>query len=106
MHFLKRSLLYILICLCIVSVYKDLQKDTTQYDQIHSLKVNSEKNSYRVIKVKLNENDTFLSVIEQLHKDKLVEMNIDKMIHDFENLNPNANPYNLEPGTFYLFPLY
>src|SRR5690625_5989851 len=99
MGFFKRMSLYIIICFCVVGIYKDLQKDVPNYDQMYSLQTQSNKTAYQVVKVKLKQEDTFLSVVEKIHEEHLEEMNINQMMNDFKSLNPDVNPYYLEPNT-------
>lgn len=48
---------------------------------------------------------TVLSIVEHLHKQQ-VPATIEQIIYDFEQLNPNVHPDDIQIGETYLFPIY
>lgn len=104
MKVLKKSCIFLLFTLLLLSIYKDLT-----IDKQPNLQTN-EKNQladFHVIKRQIETGETVLSVIEEIHAGEMPQsLDIKQMITDFKMINPNTNPYELKVGHFYLFPIY
>jgi hypothetical protein len=67
----------------------------------------SGQNEMTGVRLKAETDDTVLSIVEDLNKDnQRFHIEIPQIIHDFETINPNTDPHYLQPGHYYLFPLY
>ncbi|SET60911.1 hypothetical protein SAMN05216389_1178 [Oceanobacillus limi] len=105
---MKKTLLYVFIILFFISIYKDLtigidlQKENTQISNSDEL----DTNDYQAVKIKISSGDTVLSIVEQLNEFNSNTIDVEKILVDFKELNPNINPYKIKSGTFYYFPLY
>ncbi|MFD1850262.1 hypothetical protein [Oceanobacillus bengalensis] len=107
MHFFKRMSLYIIILMLIASIYKDLSLGTAN-NKVMDIPANTETInhiSYDIMQIKISPGDTLLSVVEGINSSN-AKLNFDNLINDFKALNPNVDPYKLEPNTFYYFPVY
>lgn len=88
------------------AIYQDLTTSTAPNEYAKVQKESQLKNqSFQVKQVKVQRGDTVLSVIEKLHQNK-EQLPIDRILYDFQQLNPNTDPYALKEGTFYYFPYY
>lgn len=107
--FIKKTAIVICFILFLLSIYHDLfSKNPTslqnkQEEQAVSL---YNDHSFEIVQVKVKAGDTVLSIIERLNKERSEEIEADKFLRDFEKLNPNVNPHQLEKNTIYYFPLY
>lgn len=107
MSFLQRVSIFSFIILLCASIYKDLSKD------VHFLSESPAKhavadsfNHYSMIKVKIESGDTVLSIIEHINRDHMEHFDMKQLMDDFSDLNPYVNPYDLDIGAYYYFPLY
>lgn len=103
---MKRLMIYILFFLLCVSIYKDLTVDRTSDQEISRTFEQSSQLNYTIMQIKITIGDTVLSVSEKINIDNINNLDISTIMADFEQLNPTADPYHLEPNTFYYFPLY
>ncbi|WP_164668594.1 hypothetical protein [Virgibacillus doumboii] len=110
MNNIKKTLLYMFIILFIISLYKDLTVGTplnstnNQYENEYN---SEEANDLTVMRVKVQQGETVLSIVEQINQQKINTMDIKQIIADFEALNPTVNdPEKLKTNTFYYFPVY
>ncbi|MUV39624.1 hypothetical protein JNUCC1_03502 [Lentibacillus sp. JNUCC-1] len=101
MEFIKRMLLYLCIWLFISSMYHDLSVD----NQPTSNSTQEQSNSNR-IEVQVEAGDTVLTVVEHVNHGLHQSFDVNRILSDFKRLNPQADPYKLQPGHYYLFPLY
>jgi hypothetical protein len=58
---------------------------------------------FEVVSYKVKAGDTVLSVAETLNSHPI---SIDKLLEDFQKLNPNINPHEIHIDQTYLFPVY
>ncbi|RDW19208.1 hypothetical protein CWR48_09195 [Oceanobacillus arenosus] len=103
---MKRLMIYILFFLLCVSIYKDLSLERTPNHEISRTFEQSLQFNYTIMQMKITIGDTVLSVTEKINIDHINNLDISTIMADFEQLNPTADPYHLEPNTFYYFPLY
>ncbi|MBU8789442.1 hypothetical protein [Oceanobacillus caeni] len=106
MSFSKRLILYMFIILLVASIYKDLSLGDDMINQYQDIETFITKDSqYTIIKVKVEWGDTVLSIIKDLNEGK-IKVPFEKIINDFQELNPNIDPNSMEPENYYYFPLY
>ncbi|MFC4558830.1 hypothetical protein ACFO3D_11500 [Virgibacillus kekensis] len=108
----KKAILYLFTILLLVSLYKDLTVGTsldTPYkvgdEEATEIEGNNEMRIYSM-QVKVQNGDTVLSIVERINVDLQESLNIEKILTDFTELNPTADPKNLTAGKFYSFPVY
>lgn len=110
MNNFKKTLLYIFIVLFIVSLYKDLTIGTqlnSTSNQQHDIEYKTEVNDITVMRVKVQQGDTVLSIVEKINQHVSNTMDIKQIITDFEALNPTIEKSEeLKLNTFYYFPVY
>lgn len=96
---------FILLFLIILTIHIDINKDKPTEQNHPNYYYDQSSKSFQVISYKLQGEDTFISVMDQLHRD--IEMiNIEQMMNDFQALNPKTDIYKLEKNKTYLFPVY
>ncbi|RDW21916.1 hypothetical protein [Oceanobacillus chungangensis] len=103
---MKRLIIYMLFILLCISIYKDLSINGTSSPENASLFEQSPQSNYTITQIKITIGDTVLSVIEEINFDNNNQLDIPMIMADFKQLNPTADPFHLEPNTFYYFPLY
>lgn len=105
MKLIKKCCFFIIIVLFLTSIYKDLHLNITG---IHDMDRASDTviNNTEVIKIKVKEGETVLSITEKINHFEKEQINIKQIMLDFEEANPNVNPYRLKANRFYYFPLY
>ncbi|MED4530730.1 hypothetical protein [Metabacillus fastidiosus] len=69
----------------------------------HSTPVKQEKKKYFELQIK--QGDTVLSIMEMKYKSSL-PVSIEKIVEDFEQLNPNQKVETIKVGKTYKFPIY
>ncbi|MDY0408454.1 hypothetical protein ACFFIS_02740 [Virgibacillus soli] len=106
MDFLKRLCTYALIILFVISIYYDLTVTNKVPTIDNSTIPNNNVESFHVKKVKVSRGDTLLSVVEQINQGISGHLNMEEIIMDFKTSNPNIDPYKLEVGKYYYFPIY
>jgi len=109
MKFLKRLFFYLIVILLIVGLHKDLTIGTSLFNnnkpgQIQQIYPNGQKN-ISAVAVRVEAGDTLLSITEQINQ-QTTELDIDQIIIDFKKLNPNIDPFDLEPNSMYYFRIY
>ena len=102
MYLIKKVSLYTIIILLLLSLYNDFRKDSFPQDR-HDASIEADE---QVAHIKFERGDTLLSISERLNGNHLSEISMEKMIADFEKMNPNADVRALEIGTYYYFPIY
>ncbi|MBM7569649.1 hypothetical protein [Aquibacillus albus] len=132
MNTLKKIFLTILTLLFIISIFKDLtvgtviqpinqvpldpsEKQEEQSNEENHPEVTSsskkdqnvymETDRYQVIQQTTKPGDTVLSIIDSLNQN-ISSVQMEQIIHDFEQLNPGVNPHQIEPNSSYFFPVY
>ncbi|KGP73179.1 hypothetical protein [Pontibacillus yanchengensis] len=123
---IKKLLVVTLVFLFIVSITKDLttgtfptsaNEDESKPDQSTqtsttakaTTKIDTQPHQpnkrFETIKYNVKAGETVLSIIERLNKQG-TPVTIQQMLKDFENLNPNTNPHQIETNEPYYFPVY
>ncbi|MUK87111.1 hypothetical protein GMD78_01665 [Ornithinibacillus sp. L9] len=105
---MKKFLLYLLIILFLISVYKDITIGTEvkSNEQEKKVVVDTEHNMYQAVKVKVSHGETVLSVVERLNNFESAQLDVNRILSDFKQLNPHVDPYNIKSNSFYYFPMY
>ncbi|WP_053219163.1 hypothetical protein [Virgibacillus senegalensis] len=116
MGFLKKTIVTLFLLLFVVSIFKDLTVGTLsgskEAEEIQGTAEEkpqpakkADQQAYQVIEVEVRPGDTVLSIIEEINRSEAV-LTIDSLITDFQTLNPDTSPQQIQPGKKYLFPLY
>lgn len=98
---MKRIAMFVLLILILLSVISDLR--TNRPGPIEQTK-NAEIIALQAYTIEAG--DTVLSVLETLNNGQLPHDNIEKMLKDFSYYNSQSDPYELEQGVQYYFPVY
>ncbi|GAB3051011.1 hypothetical protein [Virgibacillus ainsalahensis] len=106
MNFFKKFFIYILFILLFISIYQDLSVGTVPEIKKQSTDVEQSDEKYDVAHVKLKAGDTVLSIVERINNNELKQVDIEQIITDFQTINPSSDPYQLEQGVYYYFPVY
>jgi len=108
---MKKIAVALFIFTLIISIYTDLTKGSlpaNRYVQVKEFveaeEVKNPTPSRPFYKAKIMPGQTLLSIVEQIHGKTPVPIN--KMIEDFQELNPGVEPEKLQIGKEYLFPSY
>ena len=103
MSSIKKFSLISLLFLLILSFLHDLSK----HNPVHQEQSSNiaDINNTEIAHIKIEPGDTVLSITEEVNND-LPSLDINKIIADFQKLNPGADPKSLIPYSFYYFPLY
>lgn len=103
MKTINKCCLFLFIIFLATSIYKDLHLNSPstfyENDKIETLSIN-------VIKVKVKHGETVLSIVENINPMDKERINIQQVMNDFKEANPNADPFQLEADKYYYFPLY
>ncbi|HLR03870.1 MAG TPA: hypothetical protein VK111_14085 [Virgibacillus sp.] len=102
MDFLKRLILYIFIVLLCISIYSDITGDSSPY-QPRKAEEQSHRDDVSIVKIKVKPGDTVLSITEQINTFSNKQVNIEHILADFKQKNPNADPNNLHVNEYYYF---
>ncbi len=95
---------------CLMAVYI-IYQDITQED-IYSRKEDEvvrdapSSTFYHVIPIKVQADDTVLSIVERINPQLHQELDVNRILSDFQLSNPNSDPFSLSPGEIYYFPKY
>lgn len=99
---------FIFCILLLIACYQDLYHDSDLKQTIAEVTPHSyyDKSlpSFQVISYQVQQGDQFLTIIEKLNNQQVI--NMEQSVSDFTSLNPSANIYQLENGRVYLFPVY
>ncbi|GGJ47851.1 hypothetical protein [Virgibacillus salexigens] len=108
MYILKKLAIWLLIILMLSIIYKDISNISITNDgpQLKQQKEQPIFSSYHVITKKVQAGETVLSIMEEINQSKLNHLNIEKIIQDFQTVNPHTDPFRLEVGKYYHFPAY
>ncbi|MGM8364597.1 hypothetical protein ACLIBG_03840 [Virgibacillus sp. W0181] len=106
MNWFKRMAIYLFVILLLMSIYNDLTKGTPlkSKDFFAEDEVVTPK-EIGVVKIQAHHGDTILTLSEKLEQTRTGKINMKDIITDFKTLNPDADPYKLDPGAYYYFPL-
>ncbi|USK32635.1 hypothetical protein LIT25_18835 [Bacillus sp. F19] len=106
---MKRLMIFILFIFLIYIVYYDMNSGTIAINP--PLAANDDpavetisSSSKPYTEKKINQGETVLTIVEQLHKQFPVP--IDQIRKDFEKLNPSVKADTIQVGKTYKFPLY
>lgn len=107
MKTMMKICMFVFILLLVISIFKDLSGDTP-ITGTNDSKQNDTTTTINttVMKVKVQEGETVLSIVEKINKKSLETLNIEKIMTDFKKLNPAVEPLSIQTGKFYYFPLY
>jgi len=107
---MMKKLLWLFALLCIIlAVYHDVTYGTLPtYNEaktatMEKTSVQSHSQPYKVVKTRAG--DTVISIMERERKGPL-PVSIQKLIADFEKLNPGVKADSLQIGKSYKFPIY
>ncbi|AXI09470.1 hypothetical protein CV093_11910 [Oceanobacillus sp. 143] len=103
---MKRLMIYMLFILLCMSIYKDLSIGNLSSQENISPLEQSPHSDYTITQIKITIGDTVLSVMEKMNVDESNQLDISRIMDDFKQLNPTADPFHLEPNAFYYFPVY
>lgn len=111
---MKKISLVLITVLILYIMYYDLttgtlplMKEYLDHEAVETMATNHEpikKVSKDYYEITIKPGDTVLSIIEKKNPSKHVE--ITKIIQDFKELNPKANPEKIQIGKTYKFPRY
>src|SRR5699024_6379586 len=92
-----------MILLCI-SIYKDITEGTLpgQHSEEDQVEVTSNI-STSIIKVKVKPGETVLSITERINNFSNKRIDIQQILTDFKQYNPNTNPNHLQVNEYYYF---
>lgn len=99
MSAIKRLSIVLLIILFMLSIINDLEKNPSLQTEETIV-----KQDIGIAHIKVNYGDTVLSITEEINEMEMLD--IEKIVSDFENLNPGVDSQFLIPNEFYYFPLY
>lgn len=106
MRFITRVSIYLLILLFFISIYKDLTNDVQKTEEIPATTEFSQ-DEMTAVKREVQPGDTILTIVEDLNQsNQTFKIDINKIIKDFQKINADTNPYQLQPHQTYYFPLY
>jgi hypothetical protein len=100
----KKSIVFVMFILLLLSIYHDLQKGLIISEEANIIYVNKQK--VTVVKVRAVAGDTILSLIETVNSDEMSRVNINEIISDFKQLNPQLKSNELIVDEYYYVPLY
>lgn len=100
----KKVMLFIVIILLLLSIYHDLQKGIVIYDEPKTTVINEQP--MIVVKKRAKPGDTILSLIETVNHDTLEHLDVQQLISDFKNINPQLMSNDLEVDELYFVPVY
>lgn len=108
MEFVKRGLTYIFIILFIASIMNDLKiREDNSISSQTTLSIEDNHSNYVIYKVKIDTGDTVLSIVEELNKSTMSDnVDLHQVMNDFHKLNPDVDPYQIQPHNYYYFPVY
>ncbi|QXE00442.1 FimV family protein [Terribacillus sp. DMT04] len=111
----KRIGVFLFCCALILSIWKDLtigspipaastaENEPTQPDT--ATQKNNIKKTFQPVLLQVKQGDTLLSITNELNNHEL-HVTMEQVIQDFEELNPEKDPYALNAGSAYYFPHY
>ncbi|UJL44858.1 hypothetical protein KFZ58_10485 [Virgibacillus sp. NKC19-16] len=107
MDFIKKTFIFVLIILLGISIYNDLTLGNSQENKINRIQQPATDINFTVLQIKVEPGDTVLSIVERINNNRNLEkMDLTQILTDFNTINPSIDPHNLDPHTYYYFPLY
>lgn len=103
---------YVIILLCsffiIVGLYHDLSLDamSANLETADTLPNIDPNTDFTVESVQVRPGDTLLSIIEELNHPKLLIVDMEKFITDFQQVNEKVDANQLQAHAYYYFPVY
>ncbi|API90552.1 hypothetical protein J32TS6_01810 [Virgibacillus pantothenticus] len=108
MDFIKKMFSLIVGLMAVYIIYQDITQEN-----IHSQKedevvrdASSSSTIYHVIPIKVQPDDTVLSIVERINPQLHQDLDVNRILSDFQLSNPNSDPFSLSPGEIYYFPKY
>lgn len=105
MKFLKQISIIIIFALLCVTIYKDINPPQNKSIESASSKI-KDGDHYEIIEYTVRSGDTVLSIVEYINQEAIKTIEINSIVNDFKNLNPDTNIYELIPNNTYYFPKY
>lgn len=104
---LKKTSLFILILLVILSIYNDLSGNYPKYSYERNVRIENrnQAETFSAVQVIVQPGQSVLSITEQINK-SIEKINIEQIMEDFKALNPGVDPLQLQSNQMYYFPLY
>lgn len=106
---MKKLFAFLSIVFVIYIIYYDIKIGTLPAVKSETIEVVEEALDHEPTKhsveIEVKAGDTVLSLVEEINKNTPIT-SIEKVIKDFENLNPNTKADLLQIGKTYQFPLY
>lgn len=108
MNSITKTFLCVFIVLFFISIYKDLTVGTslTSNNKQHNEEYVTYTRNITTIRVKVNQGDTLLTIVEKLNQQTSDRLNVKQIVSDFKLLNPTEDPMRLISGEYYSFPIY
>ncbi|KGM45305.1 LysM peptidoglycan-binding domain-containing protein [Neobacillus niacini] len=107
---MKRIILFLFGLLTIYVIYIDLTagtlpKQETQKPEQTVVTMTNVKEAEDSFEAEVEPGETLISIVEN-HIKKPLPVSIDKLIEDFQSLNPGLSPEKIQIGSTYEFPDY
>ncbi len=103
---MKRIVALFIISIIVYSIYYDLTEGTIQSSHASiQLSTESEANEVPYVTRQIQRGDTVISIAENIHQGPL-PVSIERLIEDFQMLNEDIQPDEIQIGQHYQFPLY
>lgn len=96
----KKYFLFLFTVLLMLSILHDLSKDTITPNPNEQMI----QTDIEMMTIKVMPGDTVLSITEEINDFK--SLNLNRIIEDFQHLNPGSNYQSLNIHQYYYFPLY
>ncbi|OZU89955.1 hypothetical protein CIL03_02095 [Virgibacillus indicus] len=106
MYFIKRISLYIFLILLFLSIYKDIMSGYNIPDNNSPKIQQTVKIDFEIVHIKVKSGETVLSIVEKINNNDIEILNVNQIISDFRLANPETDPFQLQTGHYYYFPLY
>ncbi|WP_461202368.1 type IV pilus assembly protein FimV [Anoxybacillus sp. TBDG-1] len=100
---MKKIFIFLVFIAVCTMAYHDITKGTIHTIRTEKTMKQTKELPYR--EVTIQRGDTLLSIVEREMNGQL-PVSIDKLIADFEALNPHVNAHSLQIGKTYLIPQY
>lgn len=102
---MKRLLIVLITLFLVYIIYYDFTVGTLPSATPVNKNIPSETTDKNYFELKIKQGDTVLSIIETKHRSPL-PVPIEKIVQDFEKLNPNEKVETIKVGKIYKFPIY
>ncbi|MBM7097066.1 MULTISPECIES: hypothetical protein [Alteribacter] len=112
---MKQLLIFGLVVVLAISVYYDLTEGTLP-NTTNGYEDTSQENSpvtapppadtLHYQEVIVQSGHTVYTIVKALHQDVLLDADFEKIVTDFEKLNPDVNAHDIRIGSTYRFPVY